>query len=148
MRRSIPALLLVVILATAVAACDDETPITPNLPTNPGQPLTFTETFNGAINMNGAATSNFTATTGGSVTATLTTVSPDATIAVGLSLGTWTGSACQVVIANDNALQGAIVTGTVTSAASLCVRIYDIGKVTAPVNYTITVVRPSLTGND
>ena len=50
---------------------------------------------------------------------------------VGLSLGTWTGSACQVVIANDNALQGAIVTGTVTSAASLCVRIYDIGKVTS-----------------
>ena len=98
------------------------------------------------MNTNGAATSNFTATTGGTVTATLTTVAPDATIAVGLSLGTWTGSACQVVIANDNALQGAIMTGTVTSAASLCVRIYDIGKVTAPVNYTITVVRPSLTG--
>ena len=52
-------------------------------------------------------------------------------------------TACQVVIANDDALQGAIVTGTVTSPPALCVRIYDIGKVTAPVNYTITVVRPS-----
>jgi hypothetical protein len=36
----------------------------------------------------------------------------------------------------------------VTSAASLCVRIYDVGKVASSVNYTITVVRPSLTGTD
>jgi hypothetical protein len=49
---------------------------------------------------------------------------------------------------NDNALQGAFVTATATSAASLCVRIYDVGKVTTPVNFTITVVRPSLTGTD
>lgn len=147
MRRSISTLLLLAVIATGAAACDDNnTPTTPNIP-NPGAPLTFTETFTGAINTNGAATANFTAATLGTVTATLTTVS-DATIAVGISLGTWTGSACQVVIANDNALQGAIITGTVTSAASLCVRIYDVGKVTSAVNYTITVVRPSLTGTD
>jgi hypothetical protein len=110
--------------------------------------LTFTETFTGALNTNGAASSPFTAKTGGTVTATLTTVAPDATIVVGIFLGTWTGSACQVVVANDNAVQGAVISGTVTSAASLCVRIYDVGKVVSPVNYTITVVRPSLTGTD
>ena len=148
MRRSIPTLLLLATLATCAAGCDDETPITPNLPTNPGAPLTFTETFTGSLNTNGGSTSPFTATTGGTITATLTTVAPDATVVVGLSLGTWTGSACQVVIANDSAIQGAIISGTVTSAASLCVRVYDVGKVTAPVNYTITVVRPSLTGNE
>ena len=37
MRRSIPTLLLLVALATGAAGCDDETPITPNLPTNPGR---------------------------------------------------------------------------------------------------------------
>ena len=148
MRRSIPALLLLATLATAVAGCDDDTPETPTTPTNPGTPLTFTETFTGALNTNGGVTHTFTATTGGTVTATLTTVAPDATIAVGMSIGTWTGSACQVVIANDNALQGASVPGTVTSAASLCVRIYDVGKVSSSLNYTITVVRPSLTGTD
>jgi hypothetical protein len=149
MRRSIYTLLLLGTLAIGVAGCDDDdTPTTPTLPNNPGTPLTFTETFTGALNTNGGATSPFTAKTGGTITATLTTIAPDATIPVGISLGTWTGSACQVVIANDNALQGAIITGTVTSAASLCVRIYDIGRVTSAVNYTITVVRPSLTGTD
>jgi hypothetical protein len=148
MRRSISTLLLLAALATGAAGCNDDTPETPTTPTNPTTPLTFTETFTGTLNTNGAASSAFTAKTGGTVTATLTTVAPDATVAVGIFLGTWTGSACQVVVANDNAVQGAIISGTVTSAASLCVRIYDVGKVTAPVNYTITVVRPSLTGTD
>jgi ABC-type glycerol-3-phosphate transport system substrate-binding protein len=148
MRRSISTLLLLVTLAMGAAGCNDDTTNTPTTPTTPTTPLTFTQTFSGALNTNGGATSPFTATTGGTVTATLTTISPDATVAVGMSLGTWTGSACQVVIANDNAVQGAIITGTVTSAASLCVRIYDVGKVTSAVNYTISVVRPSLTGTD
>ena len=71
-------------------------------------------------------------------------VQPDGTIPVGLSLGAWTGSACQVSgIANDAAVQGTVVTGTVTSAAALCVRIYDAAeKVTTTMNYTITVVHP------
>jgi hypothetical protein len=149
MRRSIPTLVLLATLAMSAAGCDDDTPNnTPTTPTTPTTPLTFTEIFTGTLNMNGAASSPFTAKTGGTVTATLTTVAPDATIAVGLFLGTWTGSACQVVVANDNAVQGAAVTATATSAATLCVRIYDVGKVTTPLNYTITVVRPSLTGTD
>ena len=148
MRRSISTLLLVAVIAAGAAGCSDDTPTIPTTPNTPGTPMTFTETFSGAINTNGAATSSFTAKTGGTVVATLTAVAPDATTTVGLSLGTWTGTACQVVIANDAAVQGAIITGTVTSAASLCVRIYDIGKLTGNVNYTITVVRPSLTGTD
>jgi hypothetical protein len=148
MRRSIPTLLLLATLMTGAAACNEDDPTIPTTPTTPTTPLTFTETFTGTLNTNGAASSPFTAKTGGTVTATLTTVAPDATIAVGIFLGTWTGSACQVVVANDNAVQGAIVSGTVTSAASLCVRIYDVGKVTTPLNFTITVVRPSLTGTD
>jgi hypothetical protein len=148
MRGSISTLLLLAALATGAAGCSDDTPTTPTTPTTPGTPLTFTETFTGAINTNGAATSPFTAKTGGTVTATLTTVTPDATVVVGMSLGTWTGTACQVVISNDSAVQGAAISGTVTSAASLCVRIYDVGKVATPLNYTISVVRPSLTGTD
>jgi hypothetical protein len=148
MRGSISTLFLLATLAIGAAGCSDDTPTTPTTPTTPGTPLTFTETFTGALNMNGAASFPFTAKTGGTVTATLTSVAPDATIVVGLYLGTWTGSSCQVVVPNDSALQGATVTGTVTSAASLCVRIYDVGRVSTPVNYTITVVRPSLTGTD
>lgn len=143
MRRLIPGLLLLAIFATSSAACndDDNTPTTPTTPTTP--PTTVTETFNGTLNLNGGVTFPFTATAGGTVTVTLTTLSPDATLGIGLSLGTWTGSACQVLIPNDNATQGAAISGTATSAASLCARVYDpASKVTTAATFTITVVHP------
>jgi hypothetical protein len=46
------------------------------------------------------------------------------------------------VKANDNATPTAAISGEVTSAASLCVRIYDVGNVTDSLEYTVTVVHP------
>jgi len=146
MRRLIPGILLLAVLGT-VAGCNDNTVTTPTTTTTTTTTTaTTTETFSGTLNMNGAATYPFTAGAGGTVTATLTTVGPDATVPIGLSLGAWTGSACQLSssIANDSATQGAIVTGTVTAAAALCARVYDTGKVTAaqPVSFTVTIAHP------
>ena len=144
MRRLLPGILLCALMIS-VAGCDDnnDTPTTPTTPSTPSTPTT-TETFTGTLTRNGASSTAFNATAGGTVTATLTTLEPDGTIPVGLSLGAWTGSACQVSgIANDAAVQGTVVTGTVTSAAALCVRIYDAAeKVSTTMNYTITVVHP------
>jgi hypothetical protein len=130
MRRLIPGILLLA-LVTGVAGCNDNnnnitTPTTPTTTTNQS---TTTETFNG---------------TAGTVTATLTAVGPDATLAIGLAIGSWTGSACVVTIANDAAIQGAAVPGTVTAAAALCARVYATGKVSAaqPVSFTVTVTHP------
>ncbi len=92
--------------------------------------------------MNGAATYPFTAATAGTITATLATVTPDATVGIGLSIGTWNGAACQVVIANDNAMQTMAITGAVTAASSLCVRVYDPGHLTAPTDFNVTIVHP------
>lgn len=142
MRRLVPAILLLA-LTTGVAGCNnnDTAVTTPTTTTTPAT-APVTETFTGKLNTNGASTFPFTATAAGAVTVTLTTLSPDATLAIGLSLGTWTGSACQVVIANDAAVQGAAVPGTVTSAASLCARVYDTGKVVTSVDFTLSVVHP------
>jgi hypothetical protein len=141
MRRLIPGLLSLVIVVTSAAGCNDKTPtVTTPTPTTPA--TIVTEVFAGTLSTNGASTYPFSATTGGTVTATLTTLTPDTTLPIGLSIGTWTGSACQVVIANDNAAQAAVITGTVTSAASLCVRVYDVGKVTSPESFTVTVGHP------
>ena len=144
MRRLLPGILLFALVA-GVAGCNDNnnTPITPTTPTNPSTSTT-TEAFSGTLTRNGAVSTTFTANAGGTVTATLTTLAPDGTVPVGLSLGAWTGSSCQVSgISNDAAVQGTVVTGTVTSAAALCVRIYDAAdKVTTPLSYTITVVHP------
>ena len=143
MRRLLPGILLLA-LTTGLAGCNNDNATTPTTPTTTTTTTpTVTETFNGTLNMNGAVTFPFTATAAGSVTVTLTSVAPDATLAIGLSLGTWTGSACQIVIANDAAAQTAAVTGTVSSAASLCARVYDTGKVpTTPVTFGVSIVHP------
>ena len=144
MRRLIPGILLLAVMAGA-AGCNDNTTTTPTTPTTTTTPASSTtETFTGTLTMNGAASYPFVAGSAGTVTATLTTVAPDATVAIGLSLGAWTGSACQISIANDSATQTAVVTGTVTAAAALCARVYDTGKVTSakPVDFTVTIVHP------
>lgn len=142
MRRLLPGILLLAI-ATSVAGCNDSNNTT-NIPTTPTTPTTpaTTETFTGTLHLNGAETFPFTALAGGTIVITLTTI-PDGTPPVGLSLGTWTGSACQIVIDNSNAAQSAIITGTVTAAAALCARVYDAhGTITNPADFTITVGHP------
>jgi len=143
MRRLLPGILLL-ILAMSVAGCNDNTnntPTTPTTPTTPATPAT-TETFTGTLQKNGAMTFPFTATSAGTVVVTLTSVT-DSSLQIGLSLGTWTGTACQTVISNDSAAQNAVVTGTLTAAASLCARVYDAGaKVNNPVDFTVTAAHP------
>ena len=62
----------------------------------------------------------------------MTAVDPSASQVFGLSLGTWNGSSCQVVIANDAAVLNSIVTGQVTAATNLCARVYDVGQAHRP----------------
>jgi hypothetical protein len=143
MRRLLPGILLLA-LATSLAGCNDSTTNTPTTPTTPNTPTTpaTTETFTGTLHLNGAETYNFTAATGGTVLVTLTTLA-DGTPPIGLSLGTWTGAACQIVIDNSNAAVQGFVTGTVTSATSLCARVYDAhGTIATPADFTITAAHP------
>ncbi len=126
----------------AAAGCSDNTTTTPTT-TNP---TILTEVFSGTINMNGAASHSFVSQASGSVRVTLSSLSPDSTQIVGLSLGTWTGTSCQVVIAADRATQLSSITGSVTTttSGSLCARVYDVGTITAgnPVSYEVTVEHP------
>ena len=103
-------------------------------------PIPVTEVFEDTLSRNGAKTYPFAAQAGGTVTATLTSIEPAA--AVGLSLGTWNGQACQIIIANDRAVTGTIVVGTASAIGNLCVRVYDIGEVTGTVLFRISVFHP------
>lgn len=125
--------------ALLAAGCDND-PDIGDTPTTPAP--TVTDTFTGSINVNGATTHTFAVTSAGLVTATLTTVTPDATIQVGLGLGTWNGTNCQLILTKDDALQGNAVTGLTSGSGTLCARIYDVGKLTESLGYTITVVHP------
>ena len=135
--RTIP--FLVVLALTA--ACDDSTPDT-TTPTSPSGAIT-TETFEGTLIRNGATTFTLTTASSGTVTATLVSIAPDTTIPIGFSLGTWNGTACSTSgIFNDNALAGSTILGSVSAAASLCVRTYDVGKITSAVTFKIEISHP------
>ena len=129
---------LLVSAALFAAGCDNDVD---NLtPTEPAP--TTTDTFTGSINVNGAQTHTFNVAATGTATVTLSEVTPDNTIAVGIELGVWNGVSCTSVISNGNALQGNAVIGTVTGLGTLCVRVHDTGKVTGPLDYKLTVVHP------
>jgi hypothetical protein len=78
------------------------------------------------------------------VTATVTSLGETAPEKVGFSMGTLsTIGTCTVVLHNDNAVVSSSLNGTVASLnGSLCVRVFDVGSLTAPVDYTITVNHP------
>jgi hypothetical protein len=139
MRALISRVFVVVALPLVALGCDGEIA---NLPTTP-DPVVVTETFTGSITVNGAATHNVFTTATGLVTATLTSLGENPPQKVGISLGTLAGATCTVVLHNDNAVVTSYLAGTVTTlAGSLCVRIYDVGSLTEPVSYTITVSHP------
>ena len=127
-----------VVIPLAAAACSSDSPTTPA----PTAPISKTETFSATLNRNDAETHPFTVTGTGSVTAMLSRVEPDNTVPVGLSLGTWNGTACEIVLANDKTTEGNTVTAVVSGAGRLCVRVYDVGSVVEPLTYEVQVTHP------
>jgi hypothetical protein len=137
MRRPLLLMLLAIAVLIGAAACGDDETTTPTEPTRP----TVTESFSGRVTVNGAQTHGFAATGSGRIDVTLSTLGPDSAARVGLVLGTLnTLGACQVVISNDNATQGTLVAGNAGAAGNFCVRVFDVGQLTEPVEYTLTVV--------
>ena len=133
---------LLTLAALGAAGCDEDSapPTTPTTPVT-----TVTESFSGTVNRNGAQTFSFTVSATGQVTATLTTLQGPEGAVVGLALGNWnaTASTCQVVLANDNAKQGTFVTGNMSAAGALCVRVYDAaGTLESLATFKVDVVHP------
>jgi hypothetical protein len=134
-------LVLPFVLALTAGACSADDP-DPTIPTVPTQ-INIIETFTGTMTRNGAVSFPFTALSQGTATATLTTVGPDATIPVGISVGAWNGTSCTAAISNDNALQGYTLTASINSAGSLCLRIYDASaRIVDPITFTVEIIHP------
>ena len=131
--------LLIASLAISVSACSgliDELPTTPT-------PEPVTETFTGTLTINGGQTHQFFTGATGAITATLTSLGENPPEMIGFSMGTMAGPNCNIVIANDRAVVTTVVNGTVsTLSGALCMRVYDVGMLTGPVDYTFTVLHP------
>jgi len=137
---------LVALAALMASACSDNTlsqlAAASTTTANPQ-----TETFTGTLSQNGAFTHIFTTTTLGAVTVSIVGLAPTSSQIVGLSLGVWTGTACSTSpqtggSAVDTATTGSSITLNATAAGNLCARLYDVGFITTPVLYTITITHP------
>lgn len=129
---------VLLVAALAAAGCDESAPTAPTTPEVP----VITESFAGTVTVNGAVTHPFVIGTPAAVQATLSNVSAGADAVVGFSLGTWNTDfeTCTAIISNDNAVDGRTLVGSATTAGAFCVRVYDVGKLTAPTSYEITVL--------
>jgi ABC-type Fe3+-hydroxamate transport system substrate-binding protein len=136
----------IAVLAIAASACSDNTlSQLAGASTTPANPST--EAFTGTLSQNGAFTHIFTITTLGAVTVSINNLAPNTSQVVGLSLGVWTGAACSTSpqtggSASDVATTGSTITLNATAAGNLCARLYDVGFITTPVLYTMTITHP------
>ncbi len=135
--RSLILRFLFVPIAAIAASCSGDIN---NIPTTPDA-VEVTETFSGALNINGGATHNVFTTATGAVSATLTSLGGNPPAKVGFSLGTLGSTGvCTAVLVNDSAVVSTQLIGTVsTLQGSLCARVYDVGSLTASVDYVFTV---------
>jgi hypothetical protein len=133
MRNFVTSLLL--FAATTLAGCSSDDPVdTPTQPT----PVAITESFSETLNVNGARTHRFNVDRAGTVTAQLKALSVEGTT-LGVSLGTFNGSACAILLSKTDAVLNSTVTGTAQSTGQFCVWVNDVGKLTGSVSYTIEV---------
>jgi hypothetical protein len=127
-------------LSLLTAGCAD--PVAPATPT-PVQP-TITETFTGTLTVLGVSTFPFTVQQPGGVTATITEMTPSATVLLGV--GSQGATGCTVIQSVETGVPGTTpqLSGTASVAGNFCVAISDPGngKLVEPVNFTIIVRHP------
>ena len=128
-------------LALAVGACGGSSSSSA-IPTTP-TPSIVTDTFSGSITQNGTAIHPFSVTSSGyTLLAAYTSITPATVTALGMGIGTWDGTNCGLNQAqNDLARSGSTaVTGTAASG-NYCVRVYDGGNIPDGVTaaYTLQV---------
>ena len=122
-------------LAALVIGCGSSN--NTNIPTQP-TPVTITQSFSDTLNINGARTHSFTVERAGTVSAQVKALS-DQAATLGVSLGTFNGVSCAIIISNTAAVLNTTVTGTAQSSGQFCVWINDVGKLAAGLDYTVDV---------
>jgi len=126
----------VLLAASCAAGCEDNTATTPT------STATTTQNFSDTLSVNGGETFQFSSTARGTITATVTTLTPDQAV-IGIAIGTWNGLFCQQVLVKDDATQGTQLSGTVSAVGNLCLRVYDAtGQLPGPVSFSVDVSHP------
>lgn len=132
----------VLLLALLTVACGSDTPTTPTTPNLPS-----TELFSGTLPVQGSSFYSFTVAATGNVSITLASLVPVApgpavNTVMGLGVGTPSGTECSVTnsVTTAPGLTAQLVNSL--TAATYCAKIYDLGALTAPVDFTVRIVHP------
>jgi hypothetical protein len=123
-------LLLVALLATALAGCSSTTVTQPTPP-----PVLTTDTFTGTLTPSGTNYYTFIAKSG-TVAVALTSIGPDPTLKIGMTIGVYSLLTCSTVIDNSAVGVGTQLVGLATATTSMCISVYDPG--TIPTGATVT----------
>src|SRR5262245_10847386 len=134
------ALVVVLTCASLMSGCGKDSTTTPT-PTTPTGPTT--SIFASRLTPNGAISRSFGATTAGTVTVMLTNAAGPTTV-VGLGIGVPTTGFARC------ALSTSIQTPSGTTpqisapvdAGQYCVTVYDLGTLTSPIDFSVTLVYP------
>ena len=133
---------LVIAFALGMAACGGDTATTTPTATPPSPEL-----FEGQLTSRGASQFfSFSVTTAGNVNLTLASVTTAATpgtslnLPLGIGLGTPVGTDCNVT-QQATAGPGLVpqLTGSNFAAGTYCVKVFDVGNLTVPVNFAVRI---------
>jgi hypothetical protein len=134
---------VIVALCVLAAACDEGDPgiVQPTV-----HPATVTDTFTGNVAQNSADSHAFVITLSGKIAITLTAVGPLSTAEVSVGIGIPTGLACSLTLGDGTTVTTTAgstpqISGTVLPG-TFCVVVFDVGRLTDPVDYTVTVAHP------
>jgi hypothetical protein len=133
---------VVVAFCVLAAACDEGGGIVQ--PTV--HPATITDTFSGNVAPNAADSHAFVSTLTGKVAITLTAVGPSSTAELSMGIGIPVGLTCSLTLGDGTTVTTTAgstpqINGTVLPG-TFCVVVYDVGRLTEPVDYTVTVAHP------
>jgi hypothetical protein len=138
MRRRVAALGALMSLGVFAWGCGDTTTVTAPTVTSPS-----TSSFTSTLAVAGAVSRQFTATQSGTVSVTLNSAGPASTV-VGLGIGVPTAGIanCSFLTTSRATAGTAPQIAASVDAGPYCVGIYDVGTLTAPISFDITIVYP------
>jgi hypothetical protein len=100
------------------------------------------DTFGSALAVGGVSTHTVTAAKAGTITVQLQNAGGDPAMTVGLGLGLWDGTTCQLTTSLKTAAGGAAQITSAVDAGNYCVLVKDIGKLTDAIGFIVNITHP------
>jgi hypothetical protein len=145
MRDHLRVFLILLTLAPAASACGGDNTTAPAPASTTIASPTSTETFPGTVPVGGSRFYSFVVSLNGTVNVTLVSVSGigvPPTVTLGLAIGAPSGTGCSGgTVTNATAGTDPQLTGTY-SPGRYCVNVSDVGGLTAPATFIVTIAHP------